>query len=150
MEHKEIESLIRMFEKSALAELKIRNGEFSIVLRKARPEPPAASRPVSQTVEKTTTPEKTPPTGADHASAASLEAIVSPIVGTFYRAPAPDAPPFVRIGSIIGKGKTLCIIEAMKAMNQFEAEYDCEIVRILVENGALVQFGTPMFEVRRV
>ena len=71
------------------------------------------------------------------------------MVGTFYRAPAPDAPPFVDVGAKVKKGQTLCILEAMKLMNELEVEFDCEIVKILVENGKMVEFGTPLFEVKK-
>jgi acetyl-CoA carboxylase biotin carboxyl carrier protein len=70
----------------------------------------------------------------------------SPIVGTFYMAPGPDAPLFVEAGQKVKKGDTLCIIEAMKMMNEIEAEHEGVIARVLAENGALVEFGQPLFE----
>ena len=79
----------------------------------------------------------------------TTEVIRAPIVGTFYRSPAPDAPPFVEKGDRVKKGQTLCILEAMKLMNEFQAEFDLEIVAILADNGTMVEFGTPLFEVRR-
>jgi acetyl-CoA carboxylase biotin carboxyl carrier protein len=79
-----------------------------------------------------------------------LEIISSPIVGTFYRSPAPDAHPFVLEGAQIKSGDTLCIIEAMKVMNKLEAEFNMEIVSILVPNSEMVEHGTPLFEVKRV
>jgi len=82
--------------------------------------------------------------------AADTEFVRAPLVGTFYRAPAPDAPPFVEKGDTVRKGKPLCILEAMKLMNEFQAEFDLEVVAILVDNGKMVEFGTPLFEVRRV
>jgi acetyl-CoA carboxylase biotin carboxyl carrier protein len=81
---------------------------------------------------------------------ADTEFITAPLVGTFYRAPAPDAPPFVEKGDTVKKGKPLCILEAMKLMNEYQAEFDLEIVAILVDNGNMVEFGAPLFEVRRV
>ena len=77
------------------------------------------------------------------------EIITSPIVGTFYRAPAPDTPPYSEEGTILKAGDSLCIIEAMKIMNKLEAEFDCEIVKILAENGSMVEYGAPLFEVKR-
>ncbi|NWF97542.1 MAG: acetyl-CoA carboxylase biotin carboxyl carrier protein [Nitrospirae bacterium] len=74
-----------------------------------------------------------------------LITITSPIVGTFYRAPSPDANPFVEIGSKVEKGQVLCIIEAMKLMNEIESETDGIIVKILVENGQPVEYGEPLF-----
>lgn len=73
--------------------------------------------------------------------------IKSPIVGTFYSAPSPDAPPFVSVGHKVKKGQVLCVIEAMKMMNEIESETDGVISRILVENGDLVEFGQALFEI---
>ncbi len=83
-------------------------------------------------------------------TAPDTEVIRSPLVGTFYRAAAPDAPPFVEKGDKVEKGKPLCILEAMKLMNEFQAEFDLEIVSILVDNAKMVEFSTPLFEVRRI
>jgi acetyl-CoA carboxylase biotin carboxyl carrier protein len=73
--------------------------------------------------------------------------VTSPFVGTFYRTPAPDQPPFVEVGSVIRKGQVLCIVEAMKLMNEIEAEEAGKIVEILVENGQPVEFGQPLFRI---
>ena len=75
-------------------------------------------------------------------------AILSPMVGTFYRAPAPGEPPFVSVGDRISSGQTVCIIEAMKLMNELEAEVSGEVVEILVENGQPVEFDQPLMRVR--
>ncbi len=74
--------------------------------------------------------------------------ITSPIIGTFYRAPSPTSDPFVRPGDNVVKGQVLCIIEAMKLLNELEAEFPCEIIKILVNNGQSVEFGEALFEVR--
>jgi acetyl-CoA carboxylase biotin carboxyl carrier protein len=74
--------------------------------------------------------------------------VKSPIVGTFYRAPAPDAEPFVEVGTAVKRGEVLCIIEAMKLMNKIDAEQDGEIVKIFVESGHPVQYGEELFAVR--
>lgn len=79
-----------------------------------------------------------------------LVTITSPIVGTFYRSPSPDAPPFVDVGTKIKKGQVLCIIEAMKLMNEIESEVDGVVVRILVENGQPVEYGEPLFLIEPV
>jgi len=75
--------------------------------------------------------------------------VTSPFVGTFYRSPSPDAPSFVEVGSSIREGQTLCIIEAMKLMNEIEADAAGTIVEILAENGKPVEFGQKLFKVRR-
>ena len=78
------------------------------------------------------------------------ETVDSPIVGTFYRSPSPDSPAYAEKGMIIKKGEPLCIIEAMKMMNTLTAEFDMEIVEVLVENGSLAEYGQPLFKVKRV
>lgn len=79
-----------------------------------------------------------------------LEVIASPIVGTFYEAMSPDDEPFVSVGQKVSKGEVVCIVEAMKLMNEISVEFDCEIVSVLGENGKMVQYGEPLFKVRRV
>jgi len=90
------------------------------------------------------------PAPADAAPEAEIELAVvkSPIVGTFYRSSEPSAPPFVDIGSTVKKGDVLCIIEAMKLMNEIDSEYDGEVVNIYVENGQPVQYGERLFAIR--
>ncbi|GHV40029.1 hypothetical protein AGMMS49546_13170 [Spirochaetia bacterium] len=78
------------------------------------------------------------------------ETITSPIVATFYATPGPDAPSFVRAGSKVKAGDTLCILEAMKMMNHLEAEFDCEILSVKAANGDLVEYGQTLFEVKRL
>lgn len=94
----------------------------------------------------------TPPAAAPDASMAAqdsaslgLHVIKSPIVGTFYSAPGPEAPPFIKIGDVIQKGQVLCIIEAMKLMNEIEAETAGEVAEIYVQNGQPVEYGQPLF-----
>src|SRR5436309_6485254 len=84
--------------------------------------------------------------GAD--SEIELAVVKSPIVGTFYRSPEPGAASFVDVGSTVKKGQVLCIIEAMKLMNEIDSEYDGEVANIYVENGQAVQYGEPLFAIR--
>lgn len=79
-----------------------------------------------------------------------FEYIKSPIVGTFYKAISPDDDPFVSVGQKVNKGDVICIVEAMKLMNEISADYDCEIVSVLGENGKMVQYGDSLFKVRRL
>lgn len=79
-----------------------------------------------------------------------MEVISSPIVGTFYEAMSPEDEPFVSVGQKVSKGEVVCIVEAMKLMNEISAEFDCEIVSVLGQNGKMVQYGEPLFKVRRV
>lgn len=79
---------------------------------------------------------------------ANCKKLVSPMVGTFYSAPSPDKPSFVKVGDKVKKGQTICIIEAMKLMNEIESEHDGEIVKILVNNEDMVEFGQPLFLIK--
>ena len=79
----------------------------------------------------------------------SVVYVTSPFVGTFYRSPSPDAPPFVEVGSSIREGQALCIVEAMKLMNEIEADCSGTIVEVLVENGKPVEFGQKLFKVKK-
>ena len=90
-----------------------------------------------------------PPAAPAAASDEGISYVTSPFVGTFYRSPSPDAPPFVDVGSAIRVGQALCIIEAMKLMNEIEADSPGTIVEILVDNGKPVEFGQRLFKVRR-
>jgi acetyl-CoA carboxylase biotin carboxyl carrier protein len=89
------------------------------------------------------------PAAADVDVDMELAIVKSPIVGTFYRAPDPNAPPFVSPGDAVRKGQTLCIIEAMKMMNNIDSEYEGTIVKVYVENGHPVQFGERLFAIKR-
>ncbi len=89
-----------------------------------------------------------PSAGGAPAAEAGTTLIESPMVGTYYSAPAPDSPAFVEVGATVQKGQTLCIVEAMKLMNEIEAEVSGTIVEILVENAQPVQFGQPLFRIR--
>jgi len=82
-----------------------------------------------------------------HSDKESSRNVTSPIVGTFYRSPSPESGPYVEIGSVVRKGQILCIIEAMKLMNEIESEFDGIVKAILVEDGRAVEFGTPLIEI---
>lgn len=114
------------------------------------PAPEAISAPRAPAV----TAAASPPTGETPASKpdadAGLTVIKSPMVGTFYRAPAPDAEPFVNVGTEVKKGQVLCIIEAMKIMNEIESDYAGVIAKIHVENGTPVQYGQVLFSLKAV
>ena len=147
MELKELYALMEKFEKSGLSELVYKKNGDEVSMKKGSPVPPSAPAPG-------------PAHGAHEPRLAAVEPVArhapdseiirAPLVGTFYRAAAPDAPPFVEKGDRVQKGKPLCILEAMKLMNEFQAEFDLEIVAILGENGKMVEFGAPLFEVRRI
>jgi len=137
----DVAALIRLMDENHLVEIEVESAGSKIRLVKdrghVRPEPAAveaeaAASPVAST------------TAADRV-VDDGKAIISPMVGTFYRAPSPDAPPFVEIGTIVEKGDTLCIIEAMKMMNEIEAEFRGRVARVVAENGQTVEYGESLF-----
>ena len=149
MELKELYALIERFEKTGLSELTFkRNGE-EVTLKKGIPAPAVAPAAAVTPSHASSASAGRGPSADAPARGSDVEVIRSPIVGTFYRAPAPDAAPFVEKGDKVKKGQTICILEAMKLMNEFQAEFDLEIIGILADNGKMVEFGTPLFEVRR-
>ena len=149
----EIKELIRVFGRNTrLGSLKIKNGDFEIELEKLSAEissvEPVAIAPSAAPEQKVLETEvNTAPAKAEEKSG---ELITSPMVGTFYEAPSPDSPPFVKVGDRVRKGQTLCILEAMKIMNELEAEYDCKILEILVQDGQPVEYDTPLFRVEKL
>lgn len=155
----EIKELIRLVDQSNLQELEIQNEGYKLYLKKpgvtesllvthtpayqAAPAPAAVSAeaPRSEPVQEKESQAKQEEEG-------QLHRIVSPMVGTYYYAPTPDAPPFVKAGDRVTEKTVVCIVEAMKLMNEIEAEVKGEIVQVLVENGQLVEYGQPLFLVR--
>lgn len=161
MSELDINKVLELFSALDIAELNYKDKDRELVLRKAQAfastvasaAPVQAPTPAVQTIvakateapskaEVTTTPAAAPKEDA------SLHAVKSPLVGTFYRAPAPGQPDFVQIGKRVSKGDTICIVEAMKVMNTIEADVSGEIVEILVESGAIVEFGTPLLKIK--
>jgi len=150
MDIRKIKKLIELLEESGISELEIKEGEESVRISRqtatAAPVTIAAPAPVS-------TPATAPaPASADSSPAvdapaeeASGHKIRSPMVGTFYAAPSPNAGPFVTVGQRVNAGDTLCIIEAMKMMNQIEADVSGVVKQILVENGQPVEFDQVLF-----
>ena len=151
MNLKEIKELIKVFNSSDLSKLKIENGEFGLTLEKGGTvvaASPVQAAPVQQV--QAAAPIEAPAVEAEKKVADNADKITSPMVGTFYRAPSPDSPPFVNVGDTVRKGQTLCILEAMKIMNELEAEFDCKILDILVEDGQPVEYDMPLFLVEKV
>lgn len=148
MDTKEILTIIDKFDHSGIAEFRYKEGSVELFLKRHSEVVAVAAAPVHAAHPAAPAAGTAAPAPAA-ASKAGGEVITSPIVGTFYRSAAPDAPVFAEEGKIIKKGETLAIIEAMKVMNELEAEFDCEIVKVLVDNGKSVEYGTPLFEVIR-
>jgi len=159
MNENHVISIIEAFSRSDVAEIGITEGNFQLVLRKDAAFSRAAAGQSGQTGE-AQVPAAAPAAVPSKEAAPAVhlgvpaapsgnETIDSPLVGTFYAAASPDSPPFVKQGSKVKAGESLCILEAMKMMNHLEAEFDCEIVAVLVSNGELVEYGQALFEIRR-
>jgi acetyl-CoA carboxylase biotin carboxyl carrier protein len=149
MTFKEIKELIEVFDSSNLASLSIKDKDFRIELDKSskttiQPQPQQEIIQAQTPAQVAPTQPTTPPAQVEG------ETINSPMVGTFYQAPSPDSPPYVKVGDKVKAGQTVCIVEAMKIMNEIQAEFDCEILEVLVEDGQAVEFDTPLFKVKRV
>lgn len=147
MDIRKVKKLIELLEESGIAELEISEGEESVrISRHPRTAPPAAS-PAPQAPAAAAPPApKLPATAAgEHKPRNDDQTITSPMVGTYYSASAPGAKPFVELGMEIKVGQILCIIEAMKMMNQIESDKTGRITAILAKNGEPVEFGQPLF-----
>ncbi|NTW57527.1 MAG: acetyl-CoA carboxylase biotin carboxyl carrier protein [Chlorobiaceae bacterium] len=148
----EIKQLIDMVNGSDLQEATIEQGDFKITLKRysasTAPAPTftVQTAPPAQPVLQTAAQTQPAAPAAEHVS--GLVDVCSPIVGTFYQAASPDSPPFVAINDTVKKGDVLCIIEAMKLMNEIEAEMSGTIVEILVENGQAVEYDQPLFRIK--
>ena len=139
MDLEKIEKLVNIIEKSSMLEFSIQEGDTKIKMsRRGSAEAPV--QPMTVNVSASSQMEE----------AEDESYITSPIVGTFYSAPAPDAPAFVRVGDTVKAGQTVCILEAMKLMNEIESEFDCEIEAVLVSNEQKVEYGQPLFKVKKL
>ena len=150
MDVKDIRSLIKMITETDISEFEMENAEEKIrIKRGSQPEvihyqvpPQAMAVPQAMPVQQVAAPSEKAPAAAVPEKG---QAITSPIVGTFYRAPSPESPPYVEVGQVVEKGQVLCIVEAMKLMNEIEADYRCRIVKISKENAHPVEFGEDLF-----
>ena len=150
MDFDEIKQILALVKEHELAEFELAHQDFKIRIRKdggGAPAPPpvqaAAPAAIAAAIPAAEAPPSTGPDGGDE-----LAVVTSPIVGTFYSASEPGAPPFAQVGDVVRKGQVLCIIEAMKLMNEIESEYDGEIVKAYVDNGKPVQFGERLFAIK--
>lgn len=150
MNKDDIKELMSFFdEKKSINKLKIKDKDFEIEIKKYG----ADSDSVAQ-MPVMTAPQAVPSVNVvvndKPASKASMDTIDSPMVGTFYKAPSPGANAFVSVGQVVHKGETIGIIEAMKIMNEIEAEFDCRIKKALVEDGQPVEYAMALFEVEKL
>jgi len=148
MDLRKLKKLIDLVQESGIAELEITEGEEKVRIAKSMAGPPMMMAAPQQHFLPATapiSPSATPAAPAAEDAMPDGHVVRSPMVGTFYRAPAPGAKNFVEVGQNVGAGDTLCIIEAMKLLNEIEADQGGAIKAILVENGQPVEYGEPLF-----
>jgi acetyl-CoA carboxylase biotin carboxyl carrier protein len=157
MDFDEITKILDMMREHELSEFELERENFKIRLRKHGGGHWVSAAPPPQMPAAPSTPGASPDGGAAGAGTPvlagadeemELAVVKSPIVGTFYRAPEPGAPPYAEVGDTVKKGQVLCIIEAMKLMNEINAEIGGEVVKVYVENGHAVQYGERLFAIK--
>src|ERR1700681_1815735 len=164
MNHKELKELIEFLIEKDIAEFELERGDVKIRIKRAaepgahprteahyfavHPAPPAAPDVGMVPVPGAPAPPAVPLAAAAAIPEESLHLVKSPIVGTFYEAPSPGAPPFVKPGDVVETGQVLCIVEAMKLMNEIESDFSGEIVKKLVANGQPIEYGQELFAIR--
>lgn len=146
----ELKKLIKLFENSKISELELDQDGARVVLKKSEPTGSVApvTHPHPHVVAPSIPESALPGVGMEHEESRSKYRVVTaPMVGTFYTAASPTTPPYVEKGSTVRKGQVICIIEAMKLMNEIESEISGKVMEIFVENGNPVEFGQPLFEI---
>lgn len=145
MNIKEIKELINLMNENDLTEFEIEKDDMRIKLKKgAGGGFEAVTSPIIIEKERAAAPGQAEAASTEKIATKTLE-IKSPMVGTFYRAPSPEAPPFIEVGQVVDVGDVVCIIEAMKLMNEIKSEVKGKVVEILVQNAEPVEFGQPLF-----
>ena len=152
MNQKELKELIEFLKEQDIAEFELERGDVKVRIKRGMP---VAIAPAALTISAPTVPAAAiaspalpsvaPPSKSPDEG---LHQVKSPIVGTFYESPSPGSPPFVKAGDTVEAGQVLCIIEAMKLMNEIEADASGEVVKRLVNNGQPVEYGQPLFSIR--
>lgn len=151
MDFKQIKALMRDFDDSGLAKFSVKENDFEMTLEKATGTVVAAPAPV-MAAPAAPVAVAAPAVAATPAAPTEIagDKILSPMVGTYYASPSPDSPAFVKVGDTVQKGQKIAILEAMKIMNELEAEFACKIVKVLVEDGQPVEFDMPLFVVEKI
>ena len=155
MQYKDIEKIVRLIQESGFDEFEWSNKTEKLRLKRTPSGPTGAvtyaAPPVFQGMGAAAPSPAPAATGANGAAAkpfaSNTKQVTSPFVGTFYEAPAPDAPKYTEVGRSFKKGDVLCIVEAMKIMNEIEAEFSGKVVSVLAKSGQAVQYGQPLFEI---
>ena len=149
MDLRKIKTLIQLLQESELAEIEVSDGEQSVRLSRVSQAPSAPAAPAVAVSPPAATAVEVPAEAEEEAPILPQgEQVTSPMVGTFYAAPSPTSPAFVKVGDSVNAGDVLCVIEAMKTMNHIESEYAGEVAAILVENADPVEYGQPLFIIR--
>ena len=155
LSHKTLERVLSILESNGVSEFDYKDDKisFRVQLGGTQPTQPAPMPQTGASVMPVSASVSAPPLAVAPAATDDAEEgtgfVTSPFVGTFYRAPSPEAEPFVDVGKSVSKGQTLCIVEAMKLMNEIEAEYAGTIAEVLVDNGASVEYGQKLFKIRK-
>jgi acetyl-CoA carboxylase biotin carboxyl carrier protein len=162
MNLKEIKELIQFLKEQEIAEFELERGDVKVRIKRANanasgstdtrfialPTPLAAAPELSAPAPLPVAPASTPPKEAPAGPEDGLHTVRSPIVGTFYESPSPGSPPFVKVGDTVELGQVLCIVEAMKLMNEIESDVAGEITKKLVTNGQPIEYGQELFAIR--
>lgn len=161
MNQKEIKELIEFLIEKDITEFELERGDVKLRVKRGA-ETHIVAAPVAHTAPILAAPIAAPPAHAPKAASPApvaapsappeeenLHYVKSPIVGTYYESPSPGSPPFIKVGDTVKEGQVLCIVEAMKLMNEIEADASGEVVKILVSNGAPVEYGMPLFAIRK-
>jgi len=157
MDIKDLKLLIKLVTETDITEFEMDNSDEKIIIKRGhKPEYVTVAAPAMQQYALPgyqQAPAAAPAVAAAAAAAPAAEVgdtVDSPIVGTFYAAPGPEADPYVSVGQIVEKGQVLCIVEAMKLMNEIEAECKCKILKICKDNAQAVEFGDPLFVIQKL
>ena len=147
MDLRKLRKLIDLVQESGIAELEITEGEEKVKIVKGGPvvSMPAPAAALAAPLQASPAPPAAPTAAAEADAGQEGHVVKAPMVGTFYRSPSPDAKAFVEVGQAVKEGDTICIIEAMKLMNEIEADASGSVKAILVENGQPVEYGQPLF-----
>jgi len=158
MEIKDLRTLVKMITDTDITEFEMENAEEKILIKRgpekeyvqfAAAPPAVAATPAASPAAPAAS--AAPAISAEPAVAEdNFETIISPIVGSFYRKPSPEAENFVEVGTVVEAGQTVCLVEAMKLFNEIEAEFKCKIIEVIKEDAAPVEFGEPLFKVERL
>lgn len=156
MDYNLIKKLIKVVEQSEITEFSVQEGDLKIKISKNGKQQyvnTVVSQPVTEQVfptqQNVETVNASENTSVQKTSNPNLHEVLSPIVGTFYRSPSPDAEPYIQVGDTVSNGSVLCIVEAMKLMNEIESDANGKIVKILVENATAVEYNQPLFLIEK-